>query len=792
MPLYESPVLTEGGGTYDDTSLLKLAKDCKKEALQHRTIWERQWMRAIHFVNFRQWITYVRSHNEWRDIRMAKHIPRPVSSKPKETVQALRAMFASVNLGVNVRPNGNEPENIAVATVADGYAPILHEEHQMAHVLNEADYWFIVTGNVFIHTRFERDIKYGYTVVTGEQCAQCGSVYGSNEIADAGQKCPDCGGMDFTPAVDPTTGAPMSTKLPNGKGVTDVLSPFELLFPNTYSRFSDLPYVIRLRWRTKDYYLGHPTLKEQFARAKWQTSPTEQSLQLFRSLPHYNDTGMTAQSFGNNGGSGDGEEGLPEYELWLKPTDEYPDGLVMRWAGDSDPIIIHLEQEEAVPGPLPYRDAEGKPLFTFAHAGFEPVGGRIYASGPIDTIIPRVMFLNQLDSMFQMITQRMSAPQWSIPKGSDIQQMTGEPGTVFYWNPLTVGGNAKPEMINPPGPPASFFQMRDMYAKDVEDGAGTFDIVKGSKPAGVEAFAAMQLLVERSQSRFATAFQSRGEMYKDWFKFALEIERDLGPDERISAVPEPAGGYTMECFKRAQLQGSFSIVVEDGSNTPKTSLGIRAAVEHLNSLGFIDPNDPDQKYKIYQLFGQSALSPTLDIQTKAAHRKQKAFEDWCLDPAAQQQSAAQAEQEVLAYQQHVAAIPLPPPTPAAPGPDGQPGAPAPQEPLPQLPPPPNPSKFTPLRWVRWYDPMIHRQEFIKWANGDRMQEILAQNPAIEGILDAALGEIENQIAMKMAQMAGPPPPKPGGGGIGAGKAMGNSNQNAGASQGNPAGPNAPR
>jgi hypothetical protein len=52
-------------------------------------------MRNIHYVNNRQWIEYIRRTNEWRDVRLAKWFPKPVTNKLAEGVQALRAMFSS-------------------------------------------------------------------------------------------------------------------------------------------------------------------------------------------------------------------------------------------------------------------------------------------------------------------------------------------------------------------------------------------------------------------------------------------------------------------------------------------------------------------------------------------------------------------------------------------------------------------------------------------------------------------------------------------------------------------------
>lgn len=780
---------------FSDEELLKFFKDAKKASFDQRWVFERQWMRNIHYDNFRQWIYYVGRFNEWRDVRLAKWIPRPVTNKVRETRIALMAMFNAINTSANAAPLGSDPKNIAVASIANEYEPILNSEHDMKNLLNEAYYWFVLTGNVFSHTYLERDVKNGMTTINFEQCQQCQVIHDSGEIAQTQGKCPDCGGMAWAPAMDPETGAPMAKQMPNGKGKTSILSPFELAFPNTYARFSDVPYVIRMRWRLKNYYLDNPLLAPQVKDVSWGKGPTEESLRIFRSLPSYNDVGISPFMNGSGGNSSSGnstseEEGVAEYELWVRPSDAYPMGMVARFVGDSNPILLHQEEDEAIPGPLPYVDASGKPIFTFSHAAFDKVGGRVYGSCPVDLIIQKQNQLNQLDSMFLMIIQRMSNPLWLVPKGSEIEKFTGEPGLVVKWNPLTVGGNAKPERISGEGPHGSFFSIREQYLKDIEELAGTFDALKGSQPSGVDSFAGMQLLVERGQARFASAFQAVGEFYRDWFKFALEIEREFGPDERTEAILSPARNYSFKTFKNADLQGAFQIVVESGSNQPKTNLGTRAAIEHLNSLGALNMSDPDIRYKVYQEFGMTGLSPALDVNVQAALQKQEAFEEWCANPQAQAADQAKAD---AAFQQYQLTVQNAPPDPMT----GEP----------MIPPPPSIADFTPLKWKPWYNATVHKQEFLKWANGDKVRALIMKNEAIENVLAAALVEIENAVsreqmgAMNMEGVLGAQqpqsnnsqpsaptnvPPKQAGG---AGGAMKNSNSNAGAMAGHTQGTN---
>jgi hypothetical protein len=765
---FETPV----ENSFTDAELLALHKTWKKESFDNRSIWERNWMRNIHYTNNRMWITYSPLNNVWRDVKLAKWVPKPVTPLIWEGVQALRAMFASVEIGAMVRPNGTDPQNVAVAAHCDQLHPVLHKEHDMDEILSEADYWFIVCGWTCLHTYLDHDVKYGTITLNQEQCAGCGQIYSEDKIAKAGQKCPDCGGAEFMPAVD-EAGMPVPPRvIAKARGKTVAYSPFEVAFPNTYARFSDLPYVYVLRWRPKTYYVDNPNLAAQVATFNWSKAPSEASLQLFRSLPFHTDNGTVSPFL--NGGSASEEEGAVEYECWVRPCDKYPEGLVFRVLGDENPIILHQEEDEGLPGVLPYKDADGNAIFTFEAAPFEQRGGRVYGSSPLDAGIPIMNQINQIDSMNQMYLNRMANPVWMIPKGAGIQKFTGEPGLVIEWNALAVQGNAKPERIDGANAPASVFQIREQKIKDLEEALGTYDVLKGNRPPNVNAFSAMQLLVERAQSRFASSFKARGRMYQAWLKFALEIERAFGePEKRVTSM-SPAGSWVEQVFQNADLQGSFSIIVEDGSMTPKSALGQRAMVEHLVGLQAINPADPDTNWAILQLFGGTKLAATLNVHMQRALSKQQEFEVWAKDKQAQMQSQLLAQQAVAQYEQQLVALqPQVMPTDAATG------MPAEQEPLPQ---PPSPTKFTPLAWKPWYHAGIHKQEFMKWANSDKVIALVKENPALEGLLMAHYQEMDmaDMALQARTAMQGQAPGAQGA--KGSAQSMKNSNKESGGSQ----------
>jgi hypothetical protein len=643
-----------------------------------------------------------------------------------ETVQAIRTTLGAINLSITARPVGSDAQAIAAAEIVDQLGPLIHEEHNMNQVMREADFWLITCGNACLQLSWDRDSRFNRTFIQSEQCTACQGVFQPKAVMAAGNKCPQCGSQFLQPATNPN-GQKIGDWISFGRGKTTALSPFEYAFPPNVTRFDDLPYIIRLRWRDKHWFEAN--MPDLVPKLTWEKSPADRSMQIFKSLALTNDVG-TGSQFAYLGAAGAHTvEGITEYELWLRPTPEFPEGLVMRVAGDQSPQLMVMP-EEGLPGPIPYKDIEGNPLFPFLHAQYEHLGGRLYGRSAVSPLIQKQDQLNQLDSLIQLIVQRMANPIWVIPEGAGIDQFTGEPGFLLRWNPLAAGGQAKPERIPGQEVPNSLYELRSQLLKDMEELAGTFDIIKGQKPAGVEAFSALQLLVERSQSRFTSVFQARGEMYRNWASIAVEMERQFGPQARTWVVIGANRGYTFRHFENAQLQGQVSIQIEDGSNMPKTALGKRASIEQANQLGLLDPTDPDQKYALLSNFGLSDLVPALDIHVQAALQIQDSFERWAQQPAG------------------------PPPLIIKP----------------------------------WFNLQIHLNECIKWLNTDRMRELVASNPMFEQLVTAHLQQLQ------MMLMPPPiPEARPGGPGTaaGGGQAMRNSNKESGSPKTVPRG-NSPR
>ncbi len=784
------PLIRPGANYGDDQKLLALHKQLKDEAWDHRFVFERGWWRLLLYILSRQWIYYDSLGGQWLDKRVAKWIPRPVTNKIAETLDAIRSVFQSVQLQVKCRPEGNDPRNVSTAAIADRLEAPLREDHDLANVQRESDFWLIALGNVFWHPWWDKRGGAGASLIPFETCLACGQVSAPDEIIDAGNRCPHCQqGQVFATA---------ETGMPNvrGHGTTDVCSPFEIGLPPGYTKFQEIPYLYRTRWRTRQYYESkNPKLAKSL---RFDKMPMERSLQLLRALSTTTDIGASPLSYALTGSVSTMSEGISEYELWLKPSRDYPEGLFLRIAGDSQPVIVR-DTDESTPGPLPYHNHDGDPLFPWAHAGYTHVGGRIWARSPLETLLSKQDQINQLDSLVQLIVQRTANPVWLEPKGAEVNKFTGEPGLVVQYNPSIAAGNAKPERIPGENIPPSLITLRQSLINDLENMAGTSDILKGQRPPNIEAASALQMLIERAQSRFGPVLEERGRLYREWYGLALELERSFGAAERSWQVMGPNRGWTIETFKKADLSGSFTILIEDGSQTPKTNLGKRAAVEQLNQLGFISKDDAEQKYTIYRIFGATDLLPSLDNAVQSALREQDGFERWAGSPASSPLAPPMAFGMPPLGEEPGIGARTPAPDALAPGaaPEGPAGMMSPVvpgvtpaappamalQPGPSLPaammPAPRASFAEPSPFVvqYWHNDLIHKAEHEKWANADNATKLFIDRPDLVPVFTQHLQAHDLSAVMKaqhqaMLQAGVAPPPA----GAGAGMALRNSNR----------------
>lgn len=602
-----------------DQKLVGLVLDYKDRFIFRRWIFEREWYRNILFYLGQQWIVYEEAYRRWRMRNMPSWVPLPVTNRLASTANVIRSSVAQINPAFNAMPTQENERSVLSANAADKYLEVIIQESGFRGAKRRLASWLTLTGNGFLRTEFDMSKETGMATIPGELCMDCYHQIAPNEIPED-MSCPECGSKNLT--EDPS----LSVQVPQGRLRVSALSPFEVYVDNNVLELEDQNAVLVIEAKSLE------SVRSTYGKAAAEVS-TDNEREIGRyfmdSLSH-----MTGTGFSGGGGFRKGPDeksgGVTLYHLYLKYHDDYPNGCFITMSGDQ-----HLLE---VMTPYPFKfNRTGKPFFPIVHVRYDDVPGRFWAKTPIDDLVAKQRQRNELESLFQTIIMRTANPIWLLPVGVQTTPITGDPGIQVRY---TSSGGLKPERLAGVEAPASLIQFIQQVDQDFEEIANTFAVMKGKNPGSVRAASAIQMLLERGFGRYGSVFDNLEEAYETWAVQALEIWRQRAIFPRIQAVSQSAGSWQFNEFLGSDI-GEVDIRVEAGSTRPRSQAGRQMLVGQALQWGLLNPNDPEQKMKIFEEMGMTSLLSGAEADVKVVAEENEKFMSW----AQQIQQSLEADQE---------------------------------------------------------------------------------------------------------------------------------------------------
>jgi hypothetical protein len=203
----------------------------------------------------------------------------------------------------------------------------------------------------------------------------------------------------------------------------------------------------------------------------------------------------------------------------------------------------------------------------------------------------------------------------------------------------------KPERLAGLDAPVSVIKFIEQIDQDFEELANTFAVMKGKTPSNVRAASAIQMLIERGFGRFGTVFDNLEEAYENWAVQALELWRQRAVYPRTQAISKVAGGWQFMEFLGADLN-EVDIRVEAGSTRPKSQAGRQMLVQQMLQMGLLNPNDPEQRMKIFEEMGAVSLMPGAEADIKIVAEENARFMAWAQGVGQQLKDMQQQGDEV--------------------------------------------------------------------------------------------------------------------------------------------------
>lgn len=583
-----------------------LYEESKQKSSSSRYLYEKSWYRNVLFYAGVQWIKYNPSGRRWQKRDVKPGVPTPVTNKFASHAASMMQTLIQKAPSVIAAPANDTEPNRAAAERANKFLPAILDEGGWDQARGDMVPWMVLTGNAFVQAGYDNDPAYGTTKIPGRKCDDCAAKFSANSD-DEDAKCPKCGSLKWSDDLD------TMEEFARGKLKFEVFSPFEIYIdPELRSMDECQEVLIRRRYPV------------DLVRRRWGffTEPDAAGVEdstgisLLRAIAN-----ATSGPLPYAGSGQLSQKTVLIDQLWKRPSPEFPNGIVA--------LFSHGELRNAadLDAGIPYLDRSGSPIWPWHLFRFDRVPGRIYGRTPLDDVAPKQEQRNRLEALIQLTIARTASPHWLLPKNSGITVITGEPGQLIEYNPLPIGpgGAVKPERVPGDGVPTSVIAWLEKIDKDMEELAGTFDVLKGNAPPGVTAGTALRLLLDRAVTRFTPVIKDFEDESARTIKDGLVIFQQLGIDKRQARITAEGKTWETAEFSSADVEGELDIIVEAGSAMPQSTVGFQAIVQDLVALGMIDPTNPETRYKILQRFGVSELAGAEDGDIKQSERENWLF-----------------------------------------------------------------------------------------------------------------------------------------------------------------------
>lgn len=364
-----------------------------------------------------------------------------------------------------------------------------------------------------------------------------------------------------------------------GDVCVDVLSPFEI-FPDPLARtLEDAEWVIEEKVRSTEY------VKRRY----------NQVLTPDADAPIGPVEGRLFPSAVYGGSDAAGYKGIKVYEMWARPSTDYPTGKRCVWAGDQ---ILHEDDQPF--DPMPYT------MFSCIR-----VPNRFWPSSIVTSLRGPQVHLNKIRSQIAMNAQRIGNPALMKSRQANVYY-TGAPGEEILYDSTVP--DAKPEYLLPPEVATYVREEIQRIEESMQEISGLHDVSNATVPSGVTAASAINLLQEADDTRIGPEIQDMETTLAKAGSKILKLRAAYNSDERIIRIAGEDGDWDIFSFKDEMLRGNTNAEVQAGSAMPRSKAAKQAAMleflQVLTQYGF--PLDNRSLREFVKDYGVGALEKLFD------------------------------------------------------------------------------------------------------------------------------------------------------------------------------------
>lgn len=270
--------------------------------------------------------------------------------------------------------------------------------------------------------------------------------------------------------------------------------------------------------------------------------------------------------------AGDSVRGVLGYELWQRPTREWPQGFYA--------CIVNDQVVERKAYPYVVQDDSGKPQYLLPLSLMKVRGVRdtVYGKTPMTDVIPLQRALNEMVARTLKLARTVTNPQLVAPQevldGLDIT----ETNTIGF-NRAQAAGARSIGWTSPGEVSGSLFALRDYFEAKMNTVVGLNDLTVGTQNRSLSG-RAIEAIYELDQQKNADASKSLDDMVLAAWRLTLALVQLFYTDVRKAEIAD-SDVATIVSFSGADIQGK-NIRLESASEVDKRSdVRVGAAAEKV-------------------------------------------------------------------------------------------------------------------------------------------------------------------------------------------------------------------
>jgi hypothetical protein len=540
-----------------------------------------------------------------------------------------------------VRPNSNEVNDRQAAEFAEKLIQHIHGVTNERTRRQLAAYFAVLTGAVVIEDFFNPRLGESQEIQLTrldespvvEPQAACPTCGPQGEVDSVGAPCPKCGSTmleaqaprmlpDGTPAMDvervpeldPETMEPMTQTITEGE-----LDGRALMIFNFYWDLKAKDDLEDAQWCGEVQYVDLDWIDQNFPEmGPYVAAESGVDASSFYESSLLSLVGTSIQGSAHYGGNQQFTNGAVLRKYQEKPSKRFPNGV---HAITANKVLLYR-------GPLPLRTNTGATLPKFSYTMFrhDLVPGRLWGSTPCEDMVPLQRRINGIDCQLILNRKTLLNPWILAPKGSGLSPGTThmKPGATVTYNFVGVG--AAPQVVQGTPLPTQVMDERQHCVdaiNELAEGPGT---QAAEAPSQTRSGIALHWQKEQLDEYGIARLERWAEFHAERDRKRLILAQQHYREDRAIKIRGEGSGWQVRTFQGADLRGNTDVVVDPGSEVPRSRSAQTQVLFDSIEAGIVDIANPIERQKVIEELGLTRFDTEIGPDRRLAQLENAAMD----------------------------------------------------------------------------------------------------------------------------------------------------------------------